>query len=145
VPEPEAESQPSVLFVCAHNAGGSQIAAAFFEELAGDQVQVRSAGPVPGEPVNPVVVQAMAEVGIDLSGHTPRRLTDATVGTSDVVVTTSGANAVAVLPGQRHEDWPVEDIAGKDLEQVRAIRDDIRARVERLAAALPPAQQATDG
>ncbi|AZQ39266.1 arsenate reductase ArsC [Streptomyces cyaneochromogenes] len=134
----EPQSQPSVLFVCAHNAGRSQIAAAFLEELAGDRVQVRSAGPEPGERVNPLVVQAMAEVGIDLSGRTPRQLTEETVGASEVVVTTSGADACATLPGQRHVDWPVEDVAGKDLDGVRAIRDDIRARVQLLADGLTP-------
>ncbi|MFI6014597.1 low molecular weight phosphatase family protein [Streptomyces sp. NPDC051243] len=140
----ESKPRPSVLFVCAHNAGRSQIAAAFLEELTGDQVRVRSAGPQPGERVNPLVVQAMAEVGIDLAGRTPRQLTDETVGVSDVVVTTSGADACAVLPGQRHEDWPVEDVAGQDLDGVRAIRDDIRARVERLAADLATRREAGD-
>ncbi|AWZ05827.1 MULTISPECIES: heat-shock protein HtpX [unclassified Streptomyces] len=134
----DTEPQPSVLFVCAHNAGRSQIAAAFFEELAGDGVTVRSAGPAPGGRVNPLVVQAMAEVGIDLSERTPRQLTEDTAQSSAVVVTTSGADAVSVAAGQRHEDWPVEDVAGKNLDEVRAIRDDIRARVERLAADLRP-------
>ncbi|MFF0041685.1 arsenate-mycothiol transferase ArsC [Streptomyces mirabilis] len=137
----ESESGPSVLFVCAHNAGRSQIAAAFLEELAGDRVRVRSAGPEPGERVNPVVVQAMSEVGIDLTGHIPKQLTDAAVYESAVVVTTSGPDAVTVTKGQRHEDWPVEDVAGKDLEAVRAIRDDIRARVGHLAAHLLPAAE----
>lgn len=134
----DTEPQPSVLFVCAHNAGRSQIAAAFFEELAGDGVTVQSAGAAPGGRVNPLVVQAMAEVGIDLSERTPRQLTEDTVQSSAVVVTTSGADAVSVASGQRHEDWPVEDVAGKSLDEVRAIRDDIRARVERLAADLRP-------
>ncbi|MFJ3438988.1 low molecular weight phosphatase family protein [Streptomyces cyaneofuscatus] len=135
----ETDSQPSVLFVCAHNAGRSQIAAAFLEELAGDAVSVQSAGPAPGERVNPLVVQVMAEVGIDLSRRTPRQLTDAAVQSSAVVVTTSGADAVSVASGQRHEDWPVEDVAGKDLDALRAIRDDIRGRVEQLAVDLRPA------
>lgn len=139
----ESDDKPSVLFVCAHKAGRSQIAAAFFEQLAGEDVNVRSAGPAPGERVNPLVVQAMAEVGIDLSQRAPRQLTDATVRGSEVVVTTSGAGAVSVAAGQRHEDWPVEDVAGKDLDGVRAIRDDIRARVEALAADLRPAPEPT--
>lgn len=134
----DTEPQPSVLFVCAHNAGRSQIAAAFSEELAGDGVTVRSAGPAPGARVNPLVVQAMAEAGIDLSECTPRQLTEDTVQSSAVVVTTSGADAVSVVSGQRHEDWPVEDVAGRSLDEVRVIRDDIRARVERLAADLRP-------
>nr|WP_263974228.1 phosphotyrosine protein phosphatase [Streptomyces albicerus] len=111
---------------------------AFLQELAGDRIRVESAGPEPDERVNPLVVRAMAEVGIDLSGRTPRQLTEETVGASEVVVTTSGADACATLPGQRHVDWPVEDVAGKDLDGVRAIRDDIRARVERLATDLTP-------
>ncbi|WTW91995.1 arsenate reductase ArsC [Streptomycetaceae bacterium NBC_01309] len=130
--------QPTVLFVCARNAGRSQMADAFLSELAGDRVRVHSAGPQPGERINPLVVQAMAEVGIDLSGRTPTQLTDAAVGESDVVVTTSGADACTTLPGQDHEDWPVEDVAGKTLAEVRAIRDDIRVRVELLAARLAP-------
>ncbi|MFI5531771.1 low molecular weight phosphatase family protein [Kitasatospora sp. NPDC051853] len=128
--------KPSVLFVCAHNAGRSPIAAAFLRELAGDAVSVASAGPVPGERVNPLVVEAMAEVGIDVSGHVPRQLTDAAAQASDVVVTTSGPLGLPGRAGQVVEDWPVEDVAGKDLEGVRAIRDDIRERVERLVAGL---------
>ncbi|MFE2719776.1 hypothetical protein ACFXKI_49945 [Streptomyces mirabilis] len=98
---------------CAHSAARSQIAAAFLEELAGDRVRVHSAGPEPGERVNPLVVQAMAEVGIDLTGRTPRQLTEHTVAASDIVVTASGADACATLPGQRHEDWPVDDVAAR--------------------------------
>ncbi|MFD9285748.1 hypothetical protein ACFWD7_52815 [Streptomyces mirabilis] len=98
---------------CAHSAARSQIAAAFPEELAGDRVRVHSAGPEPGERVNPLVVQAMAEVGIDLTGRTPRQLTEHTVAASDIVVTASGADACATLPGQRHEDWPVDDVAAR--------------------------------
>ncbi|MDN3027844.1 hypothetical protein [Streptomyces sp. S.PB5] len=139
----DQESLPSVLFVCARNAGRSQIAAALFEDLADGRATVRSGGPTPGEQVNPVVVQAMAEIGIGLAARTPRRLTDSDVRGSSVVVTTSGADAVGPLPGQRHEDWPVEDVADKDVDEVRVIRDDIRSRVERLAAdLLPPVKPA---
>jgi arsenate reductase len=131
-------SKPAVLFVCIHNAGRSQMAAGYLRHLAGDRVEVRSAGSAPGAEVNPVAVEVMREEGIDLTAAAPRRLTTEAVGVSDVVITMGCGDACPYVPGKRYEDWTVDDPAGQDLATVRRIRDDIRARVERLVAELVP-------
>lgn len=125
-------TRPSVLFVCVHNAGRSQMAAGWLSHLAGDRVEVRSAGTQPADRINPVVVAAMAEVGVDVCARTPRVLDHDTAESSDVLITMGCGDTCPVFPGQRYEDWKVDDPAGKDLETVRVIRDDIRNRVERL-------------
>jgi arsenate reductase len=122
---------PTVLFVCVHNAGRSQMAAALLEHAAGGRVRVRSAGSEPAEAINPTVVQAMQEVGIDLGGE-PARLSDDAVRAADVVVTMGCGDACPVYPGKRYEDWEVEDPAGRPLADVRTIRDEIERRVRRL-------------
>jgi len=127
---------PEVLFVCTRNAGRSQIAAAFLEELGGDRVRVRSAGTMPADDVHPEVVEAMAEVGIDLAGRRPTALLDETVRESDVVITMGCGDACPVYPGKRYEDWDLADPGGRPLDEVRAIRDEIRSRVEGLLASL---------
>jgi arsenate reductase (thioredoxin) len=124
--------KPTVLFVCVHNAGRSQMAAAYLKELAGDQIDVLSAGSEPADQVNPVAVQAMAEVGIDIAAATPKVLTTESVRDSDVVVTMGCGDACPFFPGKRYEDWKLEDPAGKSIKTVREIRDDIRSRVEAL-------------
>jgi arsenate reductase len=124
--------RPSVLFVCVHNAGRSQMAAGWLRELAGDAVEVRSAGSVPGDRVNPAAVQAMAEVGIDISGQQPKMLTTDAVEASDVVITMGCGDACPVFPGTRYLDWDLEDPAGKGVESVRPIRDEIETLVRRL-------------
>jgi arsenate reductase len=124
--------RPSVLFVCVHNAGRSQMAAGWLRHLAGDAVEVRSAGSLPGDQVNPAAVQAMAEVGIDISGQQPKVLTTDAVEASDVVVTMGCGDACPVFPGTRYLDWDLEDPAGKGVESVRPIRDEIEALVRRL-------------
>ncbi|MFX0592842.1 arsenate reductase ArsC [Melissospora conviva] len=129
-------SKPSVLFVCVHNAGRSQMAAGWLRHLAGDRVEVRSAGSAPGDHVNPAAVAAMAEVGIDIAGQTPTKLAYETAETSDVIVTMGCGDACPVFPGKRYEDWKLEDPAGKGVEAVRPIRDEIRARVEKLLTEL---------
>ena len=126
-----------ILFVCVHNAGRSQMAAAFVSELSGGKVKASSAGTAPAESVHPEVVAAMAEMGVDLSGSIPSRLDDDSVRAADVVVTMGCGDACPVYPGKRYEDWEVDDPAGKPPSEVRAIRDDIRARVERLLLSLP--------
>jgi len=128
----------SVLFICVHNAGRSQMAAGFVEALGAGEVEVLSAGSEPGERVNPVAVTAMAEVGVDIVGRVPRVLTLDDVRESDVVVTMGCGDACPVLPGKRYEDWELPDPAGLPLEEVRPIRDAIRARVETLVAELVP-------
>ena len=130
--------KPSVLFVCVHNADRSQMAAGFLSALAGGRVEVRSAGSMPAEQVNPVAVQAMGEVGIDIAGNAPKVLTVDAVRESDAVITMGCGDACPIFPGKRYEDWELEDPAGKDLETVRRVRDDIRGRVERLLAELVP-------
>jgi arsenate reductase len=125
-----------VLFVCVHNAGRSQMAAAFAEELGEGHVDVRSAGTKPADEVNPGVVEAMREVGIDLTGRSPRRLEDHGVRTADVVVTMGCGDACPVYPGIRYEDWELEDPSGRSVDDIRRIRDDIRRRVEALLASL---------
>ncbi|WFF03737.1 arsenate reductase ArsC [Micromonospora sp. WMMD964] len=128
--------KPSVLFVCVHNAGRSQMAAGWLRHLAGDAVEVRSAGSAPADTVNPAAVQAMREVGIDITDQTPKLLEYATAESSDVIVTMGCGDACPVFPGKRYEDWKLDDPAGKDVESVRPIRDDIRTRVEKLLSEL---------
>jgi arsenate reductase (thioredoxin) len=128
--------RPTVLFVCVHNAGRSQMAAGFLRQLAGDRVEVLSAGSTPASEVNPVTVAAMAEEGIDLRAARPTFLEEAAVRQADVVVTMGCGDACPVFPGKRYLDWEVEDPAGKDLPAVRRIRDDVRSRVTRLVAEL---------
>jgi protein-tyrosine-phosphatase len=127
---------PSVLFVCVHNAGRSQMAAGFVTALSGGAVEVRSAGSLPAAQVNPVAVEAMREVGIDLSAARPRVLTDDAVLASDVVVTMGCGDACPFHPGRRYEDWVLDDPAGRGLDEVRAIRDTIRERVVTLLGEL---------
>jgi protein-tyrosine-phosphatase len=126
--------RPSVLFVCVHNAGSSQMAAAFLSHLAGDRVEVRSAGSAPADTVNPAVVEAMSEVGIDISAQTPKILTAGAVQASDVVITMGCGDACPVFPGKRYLDWRLDDPAGRGVEAVRPIRDEIETRVRRLLA-----------
>jgi len=132
-----AES-PEVLFVCVHNAGRSQMAAGLLERLAGGQVSVRTAGSDPAEEINPVAVEAMTEVGVDLSKEFPKPLTDDAVRAADVVITMGCGDACPIYPGKRYEDWQLEDPAGKDLVTVRRIRDEIAERVRALLAGLAP-------
>lgn len=129
-------SKPSVLFVCVHNAGRSQMAAGFLRALGGDLVQVLSAGSAPGQTVNPVAVEAMAEEGIDISGAIPALLTTDAVRESDVVITMGCGDACPVFPGKRYEDWVLEDPAGQGIEVVRRIRDEIRERIVTLLSEL---------
>jgi arsenate reductase (thioredoxin) len=131
-------SRPSVLFVCVHNAGRSQMAAGWLRHLAGDRVEVLSAGSEPADQVNPAATEAMREVGIDLGEAHPRILTTEDVRASDVVVTLGCGDACPVFPGKRYEDWELDDPAGQGLEAVRLIRDDIRRRVEGLISSLDP-------
>jgi arsenate reductase len=128
--------KPSVLFVCVHNAGRSQMAAGWLRHLAGDSVEVRSAGSAPAASINPAAVEAMAEVGIDITGQTPKLLEWETARSSDVIVTMGCGDACPIFPGKRYEDWKLEDPAGKGVEAVRPIRDEIRGRVEKLVAEL---------
>ncbi|MDF8262643.1 arsenate reductase ArsC [Luteipulveratus flavus] len=125
-------TRPTVLFVCVHNAGRSQMAAGYLTHLAGDRVQVLSAGSAPADGLNPVAVQAMAEDGIDITGETPTRLVDDTVRQADVVITMGCGDTCPVYPGKRYEDWVLDDPAGQDLSVVRGIRDQIKARVQAL-------------
>jgi arsenate reductase len=127
---------PTVLFVCVHNAGRSQMAAGWLRHLAGDRVEVLSAGSAPAEGINPVAVEAMAEVGIDIAGQQPKLLSDAAVQSSDVVITMGCGDACPFYPGTRYEDWALDDPAGQGIEAVRPIRDEIRRRVEELVASL---------
>lgn len=131
--------RPSVMFVCVHNAGRSQMAAGFMTALSGGRVEVRSAGSMPADQVNPVAVQAMAEVGIDITAERPKILTGDAVQASDVVITMGCGDTCPFFPGVRYEDWELEDPAGKDLDTVRRVRDEIRGRVETLLAELLPA------
>ena len=129
---------PSVLFVCVHNAGRSQMAAGFLTALAGDRVEVRSAGSAPAVAVNPAAVAAMAEVGIDISAQNPKILTVDAVQASDVVITMGCGDTCPVFPGKSYRDWVLEDPAGQGVEAVRPIRDEIKAKVEALIAELVP-------
>jgi arsenate reductase (thioredoxin) len=124
--------RPVVLFVCVHNAGRSQMAAAFLEQIAGDRIGVLSAGTEPANAINPVVMTAMAEKGIDLHSAHPKLLTDQVASEADVVITMGCGDACPVYPGRRREDWELDDPAGQDLQTVRRIRDDIEARVHHL-------------
>jgi arsenate reductase len=132
------DTRPEVLFVCVHNAGRSQMAAALLADLAGDRIVVRSAGTAPAGTINPAVVEVMAELGIDLvaSGATPKKLTDEAVVASDVVITMGCGDECPFYPGKRYEDWKLDDPAGQGVDAVRTIRDQIRGRVERLMASL---------
>lgn len=134
--------KPSVLFVCVHNACRSQMAAAFLTSLSRGAVEVRSAGSQPADKVNPAAVEAMAEVGIDMSAEVPKVLTTEAVKESDVVITMGCGDECPFFPGKRYEDWVLEDPAGKGVESVRPIRDEIKARVEQLITELLPAQHA---
>jgi len=131
-------TKPSVLFVCIHNAGRSQMAAASLTHLSGGRVEVRSAGSEPADQVNPAAVAAMAEEGIDITAETPKVLTTEAVKDSDVVITMGCGDTCPFFPGKRYEDWVLEDPAGKGVEAVRPIRDEIRGRVEALIAELLP-------
>jgi arsenate reductase len=134
--------KPSVLFVCVHNAGRSQMAAGWLRHLAGDAVEVRSAGSEPAGQINPVAAEAMREVGIDITGETPKKLEYETAQDSDVIITMGCGDACPVFPGKRYEDWKLDDPAGKGIEAVRPIRDEIRTRIEALVADLIPASRA---
>jgi arsenate reductase len=129
-------SKPVVLFVCVHNAGRSQMAAGWLRHLAGDSVEVRSAGSAPRDQINPIAVEAMSEVGIDITGNVPQLLEYDTAKTSDVIVTMGCGDACPVFPGKRYEDWELTDPAGQPIEVVRQVRDEIRGRVEKLVGEL---------
>jgi arsenate reductase len=131
-------NKPSVLFVCIHNAGRSQMAAAYLTYLAGDRVEVRSAGSAPADTVNPAVVEALLEEGIDIREETPKILTDKAVFESDVVITMGCGDVCPVYPGKRYEDWKLDDPAGQGVDSVRPIRDDIRRRIEVLIDEIAP-------
>ena len=135
-------SKPSVLFVCVHNAGRSQMAAAFLTHLSQGAVEVRSAGSEPAEQVNPAAVQAMAEVGINIAAEKPKILTDQAVRESDVVITMGCGDTCPFYPGKRYEDWVLDDPAGQGVDAVRPIRDNIKRRVETLISELLPTHQA---
>ncbi len=129
-------SKPTVLFVCVHNAGRSQMAAGFMRELGQGRVEVLSAGSAPKDSINPVAVAAMAEVGIDIANNTPKVLTPEAVQESDAVITMGCGDVCPIYPGKRYEDWILEDPAGQGIEPVRVIRDEIKARVAKLLAEL---------
>ena len=131
-----SEVTPEVLFVCVHNAGRSQMAAGLLEQKAGASVRVHSAGSEPTDRLNPAVVEAMEEIGIDISGEAPKQLETEAVRDSDVVITMGCGDACPIFPGKRYEDWELEDPAGKDVETVRRIRDEIAERVDELVASL---------
>ena len=132
-----------VLFVCVHNAGRSQMAQGWLRHLAGDRVEVRSAGSAPGAAINAVAVQAMAEVGIDITSEHPKILTVDAVRESDVVITMGCGDTCPIFPGKRYEDWELTDPAGQGIDVVRQVRDEIRARIEALLDEVLPAQAAT--
>ena len=129
-------SAPTVLFVCVHNAGRSQMAAGWLEHLAGDRVEIRSAGSQPGDRINPAAVEVMREVGIDIAGEQPKLLTVDAVQHADVVITMGCGDTCPVFPGTRYEDWELTDPAGQPVEVVRAVRDEIRVRVAALVREL---------
>jgi len=132
-------TKPSVLFVCVHNAGRSQMAAAFLSTLSEGNIEVRSAGSTPADAVNPAAVAAMNEVGIDMSAEVPKILTTEAVKESDVVITMGCGDTCPVFPGKRYEDWKLDDPAGQGVDAVRPIRDEIKARIETLISELLPA------
>ena len=129
---------PSVLFVCVHNAGRSQMAAGFLSHLAGDAIEVRSAGSAPADSINPAAVEAMAEEGIDITAQTPKILTTDAVQASDVVITMGCGDSCPIFPGKSYRDWVLDDPAGQGVDAVRPIRDEIKTRVEALIAELTP-------
>jgi arsenate reductase len=128
--------RPTVLFVCVHNAGRSQMAAGYLQHLAGDRIEVMSSGSAPKDTINPVAVEVMLEEGIDIRGRQPKILTDEQVQASDVVITMGCGDACKFYPGKRYEDWELADPDGQDVQAVRTIRDDIRGRIEKLIAEL---------
>ena len=130
--------KPTVLFVCVHNAGRSQMAAGFLQHLGGGRIEVRSAGSQPADQINPTAVEAMAEVGIDITGEQPKVLTTESVEQSDVVITMGCGDVCPIFPGTRYEDWKLDDPAGQGIDAVRPIRDEIRGRIEALVAELLP-------
>ncbi|MFE5630590.1 arsenate reductase ArsC [Streptomyces sp. NPDC056463] len=132
----------SVLFVCVHNAGRSQMAAGFLNHLAGDRIEVRSAGSVPGDRVNPAAVEAMKEAGVDISGQRPKVLTTEAVQASDYVITMGCGDACPVFPGKKYLDWALEDPAGQGVEAVRPIRDEIKGLIEDLIAEIDATRKA---
>jgi arsenate reductase len=137
--------RPSILFVCIHNAGRSQMAAGWLRHLAGDRVEVRSAGSEPADQINPAAVEAMREVGIDITAQTPKRLEHKTAQDSDVIITMGCGDTCPIFPGKRYEDWKLDDPAGKGVEDVRPIRDEIRLRIENLLADLIPSAPPSAG
>jgi arsenate reductase len=136
IKEHPVSDRPSVLFVCVHNAGRSQMAAGWLRHLAGDAVEVRSAGSIPGDQVNPAAVEAMAEVGVDIADQRPEVLTTDAVEASDVVITMGCGDACPIFPGKRYEDWDLTDPAGQPIEVVRTIRAEIEQRVDALTKEL---------
>jgi arsenate reductase len=134
--------KPTVLFVCVHNAGRSQMAAGWLNRLAGDTIDVWSAGSEPADQINPVAVEAMREVGIDIAAETPKILTTDSVSRADVVVTMGCGDTCPYFPGKRYEDWELTDPAGQDIEVVREVRDEIRDRIQVLVAELQPSRSA---
>ena len=131
--------KPTVLFVCVHNAGRSQMAAGYLAALSHGRVEVLSAGSAPKDQINPVASEAMAEEGIDIAGNVPKVLTTEAVKESDVVITMGCGDVCPIFPGKRYEDWELDDPAGQGIESVRPIRDEIRARIEKLLAEILPA------
>jgi len=134
----DTSARPSVLFVCVHNAGRSQMAAGFLRDIAGDRIEVRSAGSMPAEQINPIAVEAMSELGIDITAEQPKVLTTEAVQASDVVITMGCGDACPFFPGKRYEDWTLDDPAGQGIDAVRPIRDEIRRRIEQLTSELLP-------
>ncbi|MGW3598668.1 arsenate reductase ArsC [Streptomyces sp. NPDC005167] len=132
----------SVLFVCVHNAGRSQMAAGFLDDLAGDRIEVRSAGSIPGDQINPSAVEAMKELGIDICDRKPKILTTEAVQASDYVITMGCGDACPIFPGKKYLDWALEDPAGKGVESVRPIRDEIKTRIEALIAEIDAENEA---
>ena len=132
------DTAPTVLFVCVHNAGRSQMAAGYLRELSGGRVDVLSAGSEPGDRINPIAVQVMAEEGIDIAGETPKILTTDAVKESDVVITMGCGDTCPIFPGKRYEDWELTDPAGLPVDQVRPIRDEIKQRIQNLLGELLP-------
>lgn len=130
--------KPTVLFVCVHNAGRSQMAAGYLKHFAGDRVEVLSAGSEPKDQINPVAVEAMAEEGIDIANNTPKILTTEAVKASDVVITMGCGDTCPIFPGKRYEDWELDDPAGQGIDAVRPIRDDIKQRIQSLVGELLP-------
>ncbi|MGO4535999.1 arsenate reductase ArsC [Leifsonia sp. 2MCAF36] len=133
------DTTPTVLFVCVHNAGRSQMAAGYLRELSGGRVEVLSAGSEPGDAINPIAVQVMAEEGIDIANEQPKVLTTEAVKESDVVITMGCGDTCPIFPGKRYEDWELADPAGRPIDEVRPIRDEIKQRIQNLLGELLPA------